>query len=75
MQLRIPAGAVGGPGYRADPYLGFLHQVDYGRPSLALDLLEPFRHPVADRLVLTTVNHKRIGPEDFQDGGERPGFF
>ena len=34
-----------------DPYLGFLHQVDYGRPSLALDILEPFRHPLADRLV------------------------
>ena len=27
------------------PNLGFLHQVDYGRPSLALDLLEPFRAP------------------------------
>jgi len=26
--------------------------VDYGRPSLALDIVEAFRHPVADRFVL-----------------------
>ncbi len=58
-----------------DPYLGFLHQVDYGRPSLALDLVEPFRHPVADRLVLTLVNRGVLGSEDFRDGGDRPGIF
>ena len=29
---------------------------DYGRPSLALDPVEAFRHPVADRFVLTQVN-------------------
>jgi CRISPR-associated protein Cas1 len=51
-----------------DPYLGFLHQVDYGRPSLALDLMEPFRHPVADRLALTLVNRHVLAPEDFQSG-------
>ena len=28
-----------------DPYLGLLHEMDYGRPSLALDLLEEFRAP------------------------------
>lgn len=44
------------------PYLGYLHQVDYGRPSLSLDLLEPFRHPVADRLVLMAVNKAVFQP-------------
>jgi CRISPR-associated protein Cas1 len=58
-----------------DPYLGFLHQVDYGRPSLALDLMEAFRHPVADRLVLTLVNRQVLGGDDFRSGGERPGVF
>jgi CRISPR-associated protein Cas1 len=58
-----------------DPYLGFLHQVDYGRPSLALDLMEAFRHPVADRLVLTLVNREMLGSDDFHSGGERPGVF
>ena len=28
-----------------DPYIGFFHQLDYGRPSLALDLLEDFAFP------------------------------
>ena len=51
---RIATALLEGAGL--DPYLGFLHQVDYGRPSLALDLIEPFRHPVADRLVLKLVN-------------------
>ena len=67
------AGLIEGVGL--DPYLGFLHQVDYGRPSLALDLMEAFRHPVADRLVLTLVNKQMLGEEDFRSGGERPGVF
>jgi CRISPR-associated protein Cas1 len=58
-----------------DPYLGFLHQVDYGRPSLALDLMEAFRHPVVDRLTLTLVNRAMLTAEDFHSGGERPGVF
>lgn len=58
-----------------DPYLGFLHQVDYGRPSLALDLVEPFRHPVADRLVLTLVNKRMLEAADFQSGGPGHGVF
>jgi hypothetical protein len=58
-----------------DPYLGFLHQVDYGRPSLALDLMEPFRHPVADRFVLTMVNRGIFDATDFRDRGDRPGTF
>lgn len=53
-----------------DPYLGFLHQVDYGRPSLALDVMEPFRHAVADRLVLLQVNQGAVDATDFVAGGE-----
>ncbi|HET8546500.1 MAG TPA: CRISPR-associated endonuclease Cas1 [Bryobacteraceae bacterium] len=60
-----------------DPYLGFLHQADYGRVSLALDLIEPFRAPVADRFVLTLVNRRVVQAKDFagpaKDGaGTRP---
>jgi CRISPR-associated protein Cas1 len=39
-----------------DPYLGFFHQIDYGRPSLALDLLEEFRAPLVDRFSLRLLN-------------------
>lgn len=48
-----------------DPHVGFLHQLDYGRPSLALDLLEPLRHPVADRFVITVVNRGMFQAGDF----------
>ena len=62
-------------GVGLDPYLGYLHQLDYGRPSLALDLLEPFRHPVADRLVLAMVNKGMFEADDFQPAGDREGVF
>ncbi len=54
-----------------DPYLGFLHVVDYGRPSLSLDLMEEFRPVLVDALVLDLVNHHRVQSEDFEarDGG------
>jgi CRISPR-associated protein Cas1 len=48
-----------------EPHLGFLHRVDYGRPSLALDLLEPFRAPLVDRLTLKLVNEKTLTEADF----------
>jgi CRISPR-associated protein Cas1 len=48
-----------------DPYLGFLHRIDYGRPSLALDLLEEFRHPLVDRLTLTLINKGILKEADF----------
>jgi CRISPR-associated protein Cas1 len=48
-----------------DPHLGFLHRVDYGRPSLALDLLEPFRAPLVDRLTLKLVNERTLTEADF----------
>jgi len=52
-------------GVGLDPYVGFLHKDRPGRPSLALDLLEEFRAPWADRLVLTLVNRKQIQAKDF----------
>ena len=48
-----------------DPYLGVYHQVDYGRPSLALDLLEEFRAPLVDRLSTTLVSTGVLKPGDF----------
>ena len=48
-----------------DPYQGFLHVEHYGRPSLALDLMEEFRPLIVDSVVLTCVNKRIIGPDDF----------
>ncbi|MHB2019238.1 MAG: CRISPR-associated endonuclease Cas4g/Cas1g [Candidatus Xenobia bacterium] len=51
-----------------DPYQGFYHQPRYGRPSLALDLLEEFRPLIADSVVITAVNTGVIGKDDFVSG-------
>lgn len=48
-----------------DPYLGCFHVINYGRPSLALDLMEEFRPVITDSLVLDLVNHERVQPKDF----------
>ena len=53
-----------------DPYLGFYHAVAYGRPGLALDLLEEFRHPLVDRLALNLFNRGILTQEDFVDRGK-----
>jgi CRISPR-associated protein Cas1 len=53
-----------------DPQIGFLHSLRPGRPALALDLMEEFRHPFADRLVLSLFNRQQIKSADFI---ERPG--
>jgi CRISPR-associated protein Cas1 len=55
-----------------DAYLGFLHGIDYGRPALALDLVEEFRHPFIDRFTLNLINNEILKRDDFQtktDGG------
>ncbi|MEL6927985.1 MAG: type I-C CRISPR-associated endonuclease Cas1c [Cyanobacteria bacterium J06600_6] len=57
-------------GVGLDPQLGFIHATRPGKPSLALDLMEELRSPLADRLVLTLINQKQIKPDDFT---ERPG--
>lgn len=61
--------------YGFDPMIGFLHQPEYGRASLALDVMEEFRHPLVDRLVLKLINHRIITSTDFEfrDDGENAG--
>ncbi len=48
-----------------DPYLGALHDISYGRPSLACDLVEEYRSLMGDRFVLGLLNRKMIKPDDF----------
>jgi CRISPR-associated protein Cas1 len=47
-----------------DPFVGFLHRDRSGRRSLALDLMEELRAPLADRFVLSMINNRQI------DGGD-----
>lgn len=48
-----------------DSYLGYLHCQHYGRPGLALDLMEEFRPLVVDSMVLNAINHSILKPADF----------
>lgn len=52
-----------------DPHLGFYHQPRFGRPSLALDLMEPFRPLVADSAVLTALNTRMVTERHFIQSG------
>ena len=48
-------------GVGLDPYLGFYHQPKYGKPALALDLVEEFRPLIADSVCLGLINNGEIG--------------
>jgi len=48
-----------------DPYLGYFHQPRFGRASLALDLMEPFRPLIADSAVLSAINTRMVTLADF----------
>ncbi|SLM31161.1 CRISPR-associated protein Cas1 [Desulfamplus magnetovallimortis] len=48
-----------------DPYKGSLHEISYGRPSLACDLVEEYRCMIGDSLVLNLINRNMIKPDDF----------
>jgi CRISPR-associated protein Cas1 len=48
-----------------DPFIGFYHRPEYGRPSLAADLVEEFRVPVIDRLTVRLLNTRVFDADDF----------
>lgn len=49
-----------------DPYVGFLHMAKYGKPALALDLVEEFRPIVADSACLTAINNGEVKSSYFE---------
>jgi CRISPR-associated endonuclease Cas1/CRISPR-associated protein Cas4 len=48
-----------------DAYRGVYHQPRYGRPALALDMMEPFRPLIADSSVIQALNNGEVRPSDF----------
>ena len=48
-----------------DPYLGFYHRPRYGRPALALDMMEEFRPVIADSTAITLFNNRELSERDF----------
>ncbi len=57
-----------------DPTIGFYHQFEYGRESLACDLVEVFR-PEVDRFVWKIFRERIFAERDFSCEDERPGCY
>jgi CRISPR-associated protein Cas1 len=57
-----------------DPTIGFYHQFDYGRESLACDLVEPYR-PDVDTFVYELFRTRHLTARDFAEDDERPGCY
>lgn len=49
-----------------DPAVGFLHQVRWGRPNLALDLMEEFRAVIVDVAVVRCLTTGMVRFEEFE---------
>jgi CRISPR-associated exonuclease Cas4/CRISPR-associated protein Cas1 len=52
-----------------DPYLGFYHHPRFGRPALALDMMEPFRPILSDSTVIQVVNNGEVKADGFVAAG------
>ncbi len=48
-----------------DHFVGYLHSSVYGRPALALDIMEEFRPIIVDSVVLTMLNNRMLTQHDF----------
>ncbi len=57
-----------------DPFMGFYHTAKHGRQSLALDVLEEFRHPLVDRLTLKILNTGTLSQADFGKGSRKEAY-
>jgi len=49
-----------------DPMLGYYHEIRAGRPALSLDIIEPLRHAIIDRMVLKTINRNQLQKKHFE---------
>ena len=52
-----------------DPWAGLYHAMRPGKPSLALDMIEPYRPIIADSVVITVLNQGELTPADFLISG------
>ncbi len=53
-----------------DPFLGMYHTTHHGRPSMALDLMEPFRPLIVDSTVLQLVRRNELTNSNFVFSGQ-----
>lgn len=55
-----------------DPYMGIYHAIRHDKPTLAYDLIEPFR-PWADRILIELVLRKKISEAELAGGKTKLG--
>ena len=72
MLVRLWTVALSAAGF--DPFRGFYHKSRYGRPALALDMMEPFRSLICDSSVLLAINNKEVKPDQFTRSGGKVGW-
>ncbi len=48
-----------------DPGVGLLHEIRSARPAMGLDLMEPFRAPIVDSLVVAAFRRRILRLEEF----------
>jgi CRISPR-associated protein Cas1 len=53
-----------------NPYEGILHGAYRNRPALTFDLMEEFRQPIVDRVVITQITQKQVRREEFEQKEE-----
>lgn len=58
-----------------NPYLGNLHGAERKKAYLAFDLMEEFRSPIVDTLVMRLINQKIIRPTDFTWPNQKGGVY
>ena len=55
------------------PYFGNFHYGERKKPYLAFDLMEEFRSPIVDSLVISLINKSILKVEDFEQISKTPG--
>ncbi|RMD59184.1 CRISPR-associated endonuclease Cas1, partial [Candidatus Parcubacteria bacterium] len=50
-----------------DPFVGYLHSSQYGKPAMALDIMEPYRPLIVDSTVITLINNGMLTRDDFRE--------
>ncbi|MEO1413496.1 MAG: CRISPR-associated endonuclease Cas1, partial [Bacteroidota bacterium] len=58
-----------------NPYFGNLHGSERKQVFLAFDLIEEFRAPIVDALVIRLINRKSVSPTDFTWPNEQGGVY
>jgi CRISPR-associated protein Cas1 len=57
------------------PYLGHFHYGEHKKPYLAFDLMEEFRSPIVDSLVIRLINNSVFSPQDFDQVSQTGGVY